>query len=63
MMQHRDAFIPFIVNKLTTPLNFNGIQFLRVKCTQYISNVVINVAAIYRNAVIIIPVNTAIAII
>jgi len=34
-----------------------------MKCTQYISNVVINVATIYRNTVIIIPVNTAIVII
>lgn len=50
-------------SELTTPLDFNGIQFLRVKYTQYISNVVINVAAIYCNAIIIIPVNTAIAII
>jgi len=45
-------------NELTAPLNFNGIEFLRAGCTQYISNVVINVAAIYRNAIIIIPVNT-----
>lgn len=50
-------------SELIAPLNFNGVQFLRVKYTQYISNVVINAAAAYCNAIIIIPVNTAIVII